>query len=391
MTMSDRLRRLTSLSGAATVAVALTMTGAVSSPALGQNQGQAPGQMVGDHRPAEQIIEAYEAVEIPAYDASRRGEEGYRAEYMAARNEAMLEQAELIGELHRSHPAHDRLPELLPVRWNAMMGAGSADSVLAETRELAGRTDNKELKTEALFAHANAVARSTNYDSEKVGEAAELFAAVAPDDARNATLLMMTTYYQTDGKLLEQTLRTIAADYPDTREGGQAKAKVYHYDQVGKPFELSFEEATSGEPIDMSMLRGKVVVIDFWATWCGPCIAEMPHMKKLYAAYKDKGVEFVGISLDSPRNEEDPSKDGLVKLRNYVEANDVAWPQYYQGNGWKSEFSSNWQIRSIPAIFVVDQQGRLHSPNARGKLDEMIPEMLGIDPIALEEENTEEG
>jgi thiol-disulfide isomerase/thioredoxin len=235
------------------------------------------------------------------------------------------------------------------------------------------------------------VARTTNYNPEQVGAAAKTFHAAAPDDARNATLLMMTTYYQTDDKLLEQTLRTLASDYGDTREGGQAKAKVYHYDQVGKPFELSFEEATSGEPIDMSKLRGKVVVIDFWATWCGPCIAEMPHMKKLYAAYKDKGVEFVGISLDAPRNEEDPSKDGLVKLRNWVAANEVTWPQYYQGNGWQSEFSSNWQIRSIPAIFIVDQQGRLHSPNARGKLDEMIPELLGIEPIALEEEEAQEG
>jgi|GEM_PF-734201 len=385
MSMSDRLRKLTRLSGAAAVASAVIL----SSPALAQNQPT--GQMVGDHRPAELIIEAYEAVEIPAYDASRRSEEGYRAEYMAARSEAMRKQAELIGELYASHPAHDRLPELLPVRWNALMSTGEAEIVLAETDALASRTDNKEMKVEAMFANANAVARTTQYNPEKVGAAAKKFHALAPDDARNATLLMMTTYYQTDGKLLEQTYRTIAADYGDTREGGQAKAKVYHYDQVGKPFELSFEEATTGEPVDMSMLRGKVVVIDFWATWCGPCIAEMPHMKKLYAAYKDKGVEFVGISLDSPRNEEDPSKDGLLKLRNWVADNDVSWPQYYQGNGWQSEFSSEWKIRSIPAIFLVDQQGRLHSPNARGKLDEMIPELLGIEPIALEKENTEEG
>ncbi len=387
MTKSDRLRTLTSLSGAAAVAVAVGL----AAPGLALAQNQPTGQMVGDHRPAEDIIKDYEAVQVPAYDASRRAEEGYRAEYMAARNEAMLEQAELIGELHTSHPNHDRLTELMPVRWNALMGAGETDKVLAETESLAKTTDNKELKVEALFANANAVARSSNYNPELVGAAAKNFHAAAPDDERNATLLMMTTYYQTDAKLLEETYRTIATDYGDTREGGQAKAKVYHYDQVGKPFELSFEEATSGEPIDMSKLRGKVVVIDFWATWCGPCIAEMPHMKKLYAAYKDKGVEFIGISLDAPRNEEDPSKDGLVKLRDWVAANDVTWPQYYQGNGWQSEFSSNWKIRSIPAIFVVDQQGRLHSPNARGKLDEMIPEMLGIDPIQIEEEETQEG
>ena len=379
MSVRDQLRRLTSLSGAATVAVAVALT----SPALAQSQ------MVGDHRPAEQIIEAYEAVELPEYDASRRGDADYRAEFMAQRREADLKRAELIGELYKSHPAHDRLTELLPVRWQALMNAGEAEQVLTETKELAGRTDDKALKTEALYSHAVAVARMTDYDSAKVAEAAKQFHAFDAEDPRNASLLMMTTYYQSDEKKLEETYRTIAADYPETREAKQASAKVYQYEQVGKPFELAFEEATSGEPIDMSQLRGKVVVVDFWATWCGPCIAEMPHMKKLYAAYKDKGVEFVGISLDAPRNEEDPSKDGLAKLRAYVADNDVTWPQYYQGNGWQSEFSSDWQVRSIPAIFLVDQQGRLVTPNARGKLDEMIPELLGIEPVEIEGESEE--
>ncbi|MEQ8875048.1 MAG: TlpA disulfide reductase family protein [Phycisphaerales bacterium] len=388
MTMRDRRATLIGLAGAALAAASL------GAPALAQNGNQtgnqeAPSQMVGAHRAAEEIIADYEAIEMPRYDSSRRAEEGYRAEYMAARTEAMQKQADLIGELFRSHPGHDRLMELMPVRWNAMMSTGEADEVLAESKALAGRTDDKAMKAEALFAHANAVARTTQYDPQQVGEAAALFAAAAPEDPRNATLMMMTTYYETDSDKVEKTYRTLAADFADTREGKQAASKVYQLDQIGKPFELSFEEATSGEPIDMSKLRGKVVVVDFWATWCGPCIAEMPHMKKLYAAYKDKGVEFVGISLDAPRNEEDPSKDGLLKLRNWVADNDVTWPQYYQGNGWQSEFSSGWQVKSIPAIFLVDQQGRLVTPNARGKLDEMIPELLGIEPIELEGEEQE--
>ncbi len=387
MTMRDRRATLIRLAGAAIIAASL------STPAFAQdgNQeaGNAPSQMVGAHRAAEKIIADYEAVEMPRWDSSRRTEEGYRDEFMSARTEAMRKQAELIGELFHSHPAHDQLIELMPVRWNAMMGMGEADQVLAETKALAGKTDDKAMKAEALFAHANAVGRTTQFDPQKVGEAAKLFAAAAPDDPRNASLIMMTTYYESDSAKVEKTYRLLAADYADTREGKQAAAKVYQLDQIGKPFELSFEEATSGEPIDMSKLRGKVVVVDFWATWCGPCIAEMPHMKKLYAAYKDKGVEFIGVSLDAPRNEEDPSQDGLLKLRNWVAANDVTWPQYYQGNGWNSEFSSGWKVRSIPAIFLVDQQGRLVTPNARGQLDDMIPELLGIEPIELEGEEQE--
>lgn len=118
-------------------------------------------------------------------------------------------------------------------------------------------------------------------------------------------------------------------------------------------------------------LRGKVVVLDFWATWCGPCVAEMPKMKALYQEYRGQGVEFIGVSLDQPRD-----KGGLDKLKAFVEKNEIAWPQYYQGDGWESEFSSSWEINSIPAVFVIDREGNLHSVDARGKLETMIPELL---------------
>ena len=121
----------------------------------------------------------------------------------------------------------------------------------------------------------------------------------------------------------------------------------------------------------MNSLRGKVVVIDFWATWCGPCVAEMPNMKQLYQKYHPKGVEFIGVSLDNPKEQ-----GGLEKLQKYVKENEIRWPQYYQGKGWKSEFSGSWGINSIPTMFLVDQDGKLSSIEARGKLEKLIPELL---------------
>ncbi|MFI4916231.1 MAG: redoxin domain-containing protein [Phycisphaerales bacterium JB060] len=361
-------------------------------PAWSQAEERAPAdpgteraQPAAEQRPAEQILAEYRSVEMPTFDASRRGNEGYQAEFREARDGALDRRSELIGELFRSHADHEALAELMPLRWRIMMSRGEAERVFQETSSIADDAADPELRIEALHARTLAVARLTEHDTERVADAAARFYEAAPRDARNASLRMMTTHARRETEALKRTYRSIAEEYPDTREGTQAAAKVYQLDQIGEPFELSFEEATTGEPIDMSALRGRVVVVGFWATWCGPCIAEMPHMKKLYAAYKDKGVEFIGVSLDEPRNEEDPSKDGLVKLRNWVEANGVTWPQYYQGNGWNSEFSSGWKVRSIPAIFLVDQQGRLVTPNARGKLDEMIPELLGIDPVELDE------
>jgi thiol-disulfide isomerase/thioredoxin len=140
---------------------------------------------------------------------------------------------------------------------------------------------------------------------------------------------------------------------------------------VGKPFDLEFTDAISGSTISMKNLKGKVVVVDFWATWCGPCIAEMPHMKQLYAEFRGKGVEFLGISLDNPKEQ-----GGLDSLKKYVKDNGIAWPQYYQGKGWESEFSRSWGINSIPSMFVVDTEGKLYSVEARGKLEQIIPKLL---------------
>ena len=151
-------------------------------------------------------------------------------------------------------------------------------------------------------------------------------------------------------------------------------------ESIGKPFHLAFTNAIDGTAISMKTLKGKVVVIDFWATWCGPCVAEMPHMKELYAKYRNQGVEFIGVSLDRSQEE-----GGLDSLKKFVQENEIAWPQYYQGNFWSSEFSKSWGINSIPCVFVVDAEGKLHSTQARGKLDEMIPLLLrkARDKVAL--------
>ena len=149
------------------------------------------------------------------------------------------------------------------------------------------------------------------------------------------------------------------------------KGELRKLEGVGKPFELSFKDAISGKTISIADLKNQVVVVDFWATWCGPCVQEMPNMKKLYAEWHPKGVEFIGVSLDQPED-----KGGLEALKKFVAEKEIHWPQYYQGNYWDSEFSRGWGVTAIPCVFVVDPQGKLHSVDARGQLEKLIPELL---------------
>lgn len=208
---------------------------------------------------------------------------------------------------------------------------------------------------------------------QKRADLAARFVEKFPDDPRSADLLLSSASTERDEAKKLDIYRKVVAKYPDSNAAKMAAGPIRLADAEGKPFgPLSFTDAISGKKIDVQKdLKGKVVVIDFWATWCGPCVGEMPHMKELYAKFKDKGVEFVGVSLDAPEAE-----GGLTKLKEFVAKNDITWPQYYQGNGWNSDFSRSWGILSIPRVFILDAEGTLVTANARGKLEELIPQLL---------------
>ncbi len=177
-----------------------------------------------------------------------------------------------------------------------------------------------------------------------------------------------------------ELIRQLKADFPDTTQGRQADrmlavlvqqeeaAKIQAALAVGKPFPDFAEKDLTGNPLTLAAYKGKLVLVDFWATWCGPCVDELPNVLAAYKKYHNQGFEIVGISLDEEQ----------AKLTGFLKDQGVTWAQYFDGKGWQSKLAVKYGVQSIPATFLLDGEGTIIARDLRGAaLEAELAKRLG--------------
>ena len=165
-----------------------------------------------------------------------------------------------------------------------------------------------------------------------------------------------------------------------------AAARPQLGEKTRRPIELAFT-AVDGRKVDLRELRGKVVLVEFWATWCGPCREERPNSKKIYAAYHEKGCEVAGITRENARlaatdtavaREQKLAKARKVLLA-FTAGRAMPWPQHFEGKYRKNAIAVEYPINAIPTMFLISKDGQIITTSARGpQLEREVKQAPGL-------------
>jgi len=176
-------------------------------------------------------------------------------------------------------------------------------------------------------------------------------------------------------QVLDNTEKGVAAieqikrDFPGTQQGKNADkilASIKEQEE-GKKISKSLAEGSKfpdfaendvlGKPLSIAKYKGKVVMIDFWATWCRPCVMELPHVLDTYKKHHDEGFEIIGISLDQEEE----------KLTSFTKTKNMPWQQFFDGKGWSNKLAVKYGVHSIPMTYLLDGEGKIIGVGLRGE------------------------
>jgi peroxiredoxin len=161
----------------------------------------------------------------------------------------------------------------------------------------------------------------------------------------------------------------------------EEKAELKPYIEVGHTAPDFSQEDCRGNEIRLEdfLKDHSVVLLDFWATWCGPCIAELPNVIAVYEEFSSRGLGILGISLDMAPDPENPSEAMKTReqVREFMDENNMPWPSTYDGLYWQNAVARRYRINAIPATLLLDGEGTIRFKNVRGQsLMEAVRELI---------------
>ena len=211
------------------------------------------------------------------------------------------------------------------------------------------------------------------YDPSVVGNMDEAMYTLIGETPGQLMSAFLVTYFENAfeqyAELYKQVRDALIETYPDHEFVRHINDRVRSVVAAGMEAPDIVMTGRDGETRRLSDLRGKVVLIDFWASWCRPCRAENPNVVKLYHKYKNKGFEIFSVSLDN-------SRDAWLKA---IETDGLVWENHVSDlRGWTSSGGKLYGINSIPATVLVDRDGNVLARNLRGpQLENKLKEIFG--------------
>jgi tetratricopeptide (TPR) repeat protein len=230
------------------------------------------------------------------------------------------------------------------------------DAAVSFKKAIALKPDNEAVVTNIL-----GVALYLQDDKKTLNEAIAAFKRVIelskdtmPKAHYNLGHALLKAGKEAEG--IDELKKYIALE-PDNPNAESAREIVRNPKLAGVQLAIDFKvKSTDGKDLALKSLRGKIVLLDFWASWCGPCRVEMPAVKNVWKKYGGDKFVIVGVNMDKSKEAFD----------SYTRSEGLSWPQYFDGLGWNNKIAQLYGVRSIPHTVLIDKDGAIRAVGLRG-------------------------